>query len=90
MGGRVRSARYQLDPKVSQDDLSGRLARHGVTIDRAAISKIESFDRYVLDYEAAALAKALRVSVAWLYGEAGPPRAGGASGKKSAVRRSAR
>lgn len=79
VGGRVRQARYRLEPKVSQDDLSGRLARQGVTIDRAGISKIESFERYVLDYEAAALAKALRVSVAWLYGETGTARAGSAS-----------
>ena len=71
VGARVRKARYQLEPKVSQDDLSGRLARQGVTIDRSGISKIESFERYVMDYEAAALAKALRVSVAWLYGERG-------------------
>ena len=79
VGGRVRLARYSLEPKVSQDDLSGRLARQGVTIDRSGISKIESFERYVMDYEAAALAKALRVSVAWLFGEGESPRAGGAS-----------
>ena len=79
VGGRVRLARYSLEPKVSQDDLSGRLARQGVTIDRSGISKIESFERYVMDYEAAALAKALKVSVGWLYGEEGFPRAGGAS-----------
>ena len=77
VGGQVRLARYRLEPKVSQDDLSGRLARQGVTIDRSGISKIESFERYVMDYEAAALAKALRVTVAWLYGEEGPARATG-------------
>ena len=82
VGGRVRLARYRLEPKVSQDDLSGRLARQGVTIDRSGISKIESFERYVMDYEAAALAKALRVSVAWLYGEGEPPRVSGASKQK--------
>ena len=71
VGGRVRRARYQLEPKVSQEDLSGRLARLGVTIDRTGISKVESFERYVMDYEAAALAKALKVSVGWLYGERG-------------------
>ncbi len=69
VGARVRRARRLLEPKVSQDDLSGRLARMGVTIDRTGISKVESYDRYVMDYEAAALAKALKVSVAWLYGE---------------------
>ena len=79
VGARVRLARYSLEPKVSQDDLSGRLARQGVTIDRSGISKIESFERYVMDYEAAALARALKVSVGWLYGEEEPPRAAGAS-----------
>lgn len=69
VGGRVRKARYQLEPRVSQEDLSGRLARLGVTIDRTGVSKIESYERYVMDYEAAALAKVLKVSVAWLYGE---------------------
>ena len=69
VGGRVRQARYRLEPKLSQDDLSGRLAAQGVTIDRTGISKVESFERYVMDYEAAALAKALKVTVAWLYGE---------------------
>ena len=63
-------------------DLAGRLARQGVTIDRSGISEIESFERYVMDYEAAALAKALRVTVAWLYGEEGPPRARGAAKQK--------
>ncbi len=87
VGGRVRLARYRLEPKVSQDDLSGRLARQGVTIDRSGISKIESFERYVMDYEAAALAKALRVSVAWLYGEGEPPRVSGASKKKERIRK---
>jgi hypothetical protein len=57
------------DPPVSQDDLAGRLARQGVTIDRSGISKIESADRYVMDYEAAAFAKALKTTVAWLFGE---------------------
>ncbi len=71
VGARVRKARYQLEPKVSQDDLSGRLARLGVTIDRTGVSKIESYERYVMDYEAAALAKALKVTIAWLYGERG-------------------
>ncbi len=71
VGARVRKARYQLEPKVSQDDLSGRLARLGVTIDRTGVSKIESYERYVMDYEAAALAKALKVTIAWLYGARG-------------------
>ena len=69
IGNRVRQARSALSPKVSQEDLSGKLARLGVQITQTSISKIESRTRYVIDYEAAALAKALKVSIAWLYGE---------------------
>ncbi|MBE7158210.1 MAG: XRE family transcriptional regulator [Rhodospirillales bacterium] len=89
VGARVRQARYRLEPRASQDDLSGRLARLGVTIDRSAISKIESFERYVMDYEAAALARALRVTVAWLYGEEETLRSS-ASRKKPVARRAAK
>ena len=52
---------------MSQDDLAGRLAAKGVTLDRSAISRIESGVRYVMDYEAAALADCLHVSVATLF-----------------------
>lgn len=69
VGLRVRQARERLLPCVSQEDLSGRLAALGVSITQPAISKIESRQRYIMDYEAAAIAKALKVSVAWLYGE---------------------
>lgn len=69
IGDRVRKARLQITPAVSQEDIAGRLARHGVLLDRSAISRIENRERYVMDYEALALAKALKVSVAWLYAE---------------------
>lgn len=71
VGARIREARLALSPKVSQEDLSGKLARRGVQITQTSLSKIESRDRYVMDYEAQAIAKALKVSVAWLYGESG-------------------
>jgi hypothetical protein len=69
VGARVRLARLALKPEVSQDALSGKLARMGIQITQTGISKIENRTRYVTDYEAKALARALRVSVAWLYGE---------------------
>lgn len=69
IGERARLARVSLSPKVSQDDLSGKLARLGVQITQTGISKIENRSRYVMDYEAAALAKALRTTVGWLHGE---------------------
>ena len=68
VGPRVRQARIRTNPSVSQEDLSGRLAALGIGITQTGISKIENQDRYVMDYEAAGLARALRVTVAWLYG----------------------
>lgn len=59
----------RLKPVVSQEDLAGRLAQHGILLDRSAISRIEGHTRYVMDYEARALARILKVSVAWLFGE---------------------
>ena len=69
IGARVRQARLRQNPEVSQDDLAGRLAAQGILIDRTAISRIENQTRYVMDYEAAAIARALKVSVAWFFGE---------------------
>jgi len=48
--------------------LSGKLAAVGVQLDRAAVAKIENGHRRVYDYEVKALAKALNVKVAWLFG----------------------
>jgi hypothetical protein len=69
IGQRVRQARLKSKPVVSQDDLAGRLAGQGIVLDRSAISRIESQSRYVMDYEAAAVARALKISVAWLFGD---------------------
>ncbi len=69
VGERVRLARLAMKPPVSQDDLAGRLARVGITITQTSISKLENRERAVLDYEAQALARVLKVSVSWLYGE---------------------
>jgi transcriptional regulator with XRE-family HTH domain len=69
IGARVREARLKSQPAVSQDDLAGRLAGQGILMDRTAVSRIENQSRYAMDYEAAAIARALKVSVAWLFGE---------------------
>jgi len=69
IGERVRLARLAMRPRVSQEDLSGRLAAKGIQITQTGISKLENRQRYVMDYEALAIARALRVSVSWLYGE---------------------
>jgi HTH-type transcriptional regulator, cell division transcriptional repressor len=69
IGPRIREARLRLQPSVSQNDLAGKLAVRGILLDQTAISRIESGSRYVMDYEAVAIARSLKVSVAWLFGE---------------------
>lgn len=69
VGRRIRQARLKCAPPVSQDDLTGRLAARGIVLDQTAISRIENQTRYLMDYEVAAIAKCLKVSVAWLFGE---------------------
>jgi hypothetical protein len=67
-GKRIAAARALCTPPLTQDELSGKAARLGVQLDRAAIAKIENNLRGVLDYELKALAKALGVQVGWLLG----------------------
>ena len=68
-GAKIRQARLNAKPSVSQSDLSARLSVRGVQLDRSAISRIESGERYVMDYEVQAIARSLKVRVAELYGE---------------------
>ena len=65
-GKRIRQARLAAKPPVSQEDLSGRLAAFGVILDQGAISRVESEERYLMDYELLAIAKALRIKPASL------------------------
>ena len=69
VGRRIATARNRLQPPVTQDALSGKLASLGIQLDRAAIAKIENNLRHVLDYELKALATALSVDVTWLLGD---------------------
>ena len=69
IGPRVKEARLVFEPIISQDALAGRLAKRGISLDRSAISRIESQERYVMDYEVVAIAKCLKVSVGYLLGE---------------------
>jgi transcriptional regulator with XRE-family HTH domain len=73
IGSRVRQARRMSSPQVSQVDLVARLQVLGLKIEQSGLSKIENGHRPVLDTEVVALAQALGVSVAWLFGEADTP-----------------
>ncbi|MGA2557274.1 MAG: helix-turn-helix transcriptional regulator [Verrucomicrobiota bacterium] len=66
VGNRVKEARGKA--QLTQDELSQKLAKLGVSIDRAGIAKIETGIRGVLDFELIALAKALGVKTVWLLG----------------------
>ena len=66
IGKRVREARMNANLQITQQDLSARLEILGYSIDRVSISKIESGDRFVADYEVVGFAKALGVSTEWL------------------------
>jgi transcriptional regulator with XRE-family HTH domain len=67
VGPRVRQARLNAQPPVTQSDLAARLQVLGLGyMDQAKISRIENGDRPVYDYELIALAQALKVSVEWL------------------------
>ena len=66
VGTRVKEARGKA--KITQEELSIKLAKMGVAIDRAGVAKIEIGIRGVLDFEVVALAKALNVKAAWLLG----------------------
>jgi len=65
----VAEARQDCRPALTQDALSGRLARKGIQLDRSAIAKIENNLRHVLDYELKGLAAVLGVEVGWLLGD---------------------
>jgi len=84
VAARVRQAREFFPGKLTQDQLSGRLAAMQVVIDRPAITKIELGSRKVCDFELIALAKALNVDVRWLLGmqtAGGPGNLKGAPGE---------
>lgn len=55
--------------RLSQSALAARMQMEGVMIEREAISKIETGDRFVADYELDVFAQVLGVSVLWLLGK---------------------
>ncbi|MFC1943745.1 helix-turn-helix domain-containing protein [Chloroflexota bacterium] len=69
VGSRVSQARKAAKPSITQADLVARLQLLDVMVDQSTLSKIESEQRPVTDIEVVALAKALKVSLAWLVGE---------------------
>jgi transcriptional regulator with XRE-family HTH domain len=70
VGTRIRKARLDTKPPITQSDLVARLQLEGLKdIDQPIISRIEKGERLVTDYEIKAIAKALKVTVGWLLNE---------------------
>jgi len=65
-GDRIHRARTAL--RLSQAELAARMQVRGVTIEREAISKIETGGRFVSDYELKLFAEVLNVTLDWLVG----------------------
>ncbi len=65
VGEKVR--KYRMERNLSQRELSERLEMYAVYICRGSISRIESHERTVTDFELKAMAKILKVSVEELF-----------------------
>jgi transcriptional regulator with XRE-family HTH domain len=70
-GVNIARRRREIRPPMTQLELARAVRKLGVGLDRAAIAKIETGIRGVLDYELVAIAKALRVPVAKMIGGEG-------------------
>lgn len=66
-GDRIHQARTA--QRLSQDALAVKMQVAGVAIGREAISRIETGDRFVTDYELVIFARVLGVTVEWLTGD---------------------
>lgn len=69
-GKRIFHLRIRLVPKTSQKGLADKLQLLGLDIDKNAIQRMESGQRFVTDIELKALAKVLNTSADYLLGMA--------------------
>jgi len=65
-GDRIYQAR--VIKRMSQEELAAQMQCQGVTLSREAISRIETGERFVTDYELVNFARVLNVSLEWLVG----------------------
>lgn len=61
-GSRIATLRKELTPKTSQRALAEKMQLEGIDLDKNAIQRIESGQRFVTDIELKAFAKVLGVS----------------------------
>ena len=65
-GEKIQLLRKQMTPKVSQRDLADKLQLAGIDLDKNAIQRIESGQRFVTDIELRAFAKIFQVTTDFL------------------------
>lgn len=63
-GEKIRQARVK--KRLTQDDLAAKMQIEGIIIERNSISRIESGDRFIPDYELPVFSRVLNVSIEWL------------------------
>lgn len=66
-GAAIRRIRMAAQPKITQEDMVGRLARLGIEVHQSTIAKIENGERPVLDFELRAISDALKVRIETLF-----------------------
>lgn len=66
-GDRIHQARTA--QRLSQDALAAKMQVAGIIIGREAISRIETGDRFVTDYELVIFSRVLGVTIEWLTGD---------------------
>ena len=66
-GETIRHVRHM--NRMSQSALAAKMQVEGVLLERDSISRIESGERFVADYELQVFAKVLGVDVKWLLNE---------------------
>lgn len=64
---KIRQVRHM--KRMSQSALAAKMQVEGVLLERDSISRIESGERFVADYELRVFAKVLGVDVKWLLNE---------------------
>lgn len=68
-GKQIYTIRKNAVPKMSQRMLAEKLQLIGIDVDKNAIQKIESGQRFITDIELRAIATVLNVDIMSLYGE---------------------
>lgn len=63
-GERIHQKRTAM--RLSQADLAAQMQLRGVAVEREAISKMETGDRFITDYELMVFAKVFNVTMEWL------------------------